>query len=159
MYVARYTHNHEEDIKRGWSGWMGESWENIDEAKNYFFDMAYPDDEELEKKQQRYINTWGDMYEDWEYFINELKEEVLEENDVRFDEFHGEWRHCHHDGLSCWKLFSDTIEEAVAEATAKDRNGKIGWYGQGYATVGDIAMIAHVKDDLYIFECDDAIEE
>jgi len=152
MYVARYTDNPEEDIKRGWSGWMGCNWATKEDAIDDLIEM--PDDDELEAKQQRWIRTWGELYEDYDRFIADLRDSLADDFDIRFDEYHNEWRHCHHDGLSCWALDAGTADAAVAEAKSKDADGKIIWAFEGDKTHGEVKLVGHVSVDLYIFECD-----
>jgi hypothetical protein len=151
MYVARYTNNPEEDIKRGWSGWMGEAWDSKEEANKDLIEKIYADVEELEAKQQRYIAKWGDDYSDWDYFINDI---VSDKYDVRYDEYNEVFRLCHHDGLSCWKIDADNLQDAIKEASTKDTDSTISWSGEGYKTGGLVKVAAHVNDELYIFECD-----
>lgn len=134
MFVARFTDNPEADIKRGWSGWMGQEYPSpLDAAYVHYLG----DDDNLE--------------------LEELDEDeildILGRNgyDLRYDEAHANWRICHHDGLSCWKLEAKTIEDAIVEAEV----APIDWVGFGYATVGTVRLVAKTsKENLYIFECD-----
>lgn len=139
MYVARFTTNPEQDIERGWSGWMGYSAQTPAQYIETFIGMLPEDIDEM---------TDGDLIE-W-----------LADNhntDLRFDNQVGEWRAVHHDGLSCWSLNAETIDAALIEATSKADSKDIEWAGFGRATVGTISLVCKVDgvDDLYIFECDD----
>ena len=167
MYVARYTNNPEGDIERGWSGFMGMQWASALEwlKDNTQFSEGFgidADGGDLEERQQRWVNTYGDEYEDLDTFINAYAEEAAEENGIIFDATLNLWRAFHHDGLSCWALDAETDAEAIAEAKTKAESGEISWCGFGQATVGDVKLVAKVEgitEPLYVFECDDVEEE
>lgn len=154
MYVARYTHNPEEDIKRGWSGWMGQNWPTREAALSELVEM--PGDDEMDERQQRWIRTWGEMYEDRAKFVEDLRDDLAERQgiDLRYDEFYHEWRRVHHDGLSCFCLDAETAEAAIAEARDLDASKQIHWWGDGDYTHGAVTLVGHVGGDLYVFECD-----
>lgn len=103
-------------------------------------------------------------YGDWAT-IDEAYDGIIEVGgdpdraDIRFDEYEGLYRLVHHDGLSCWELEAETIEDAIEEARRLDNAGSIVWGGFGYQTHGDVRVIAQVHDDLYIFECDYTTQE
>ncbi len=155
MYVARFTENPEEDIQRGWSGYFSPGWATLEEAIDDTASHLIEDDL-LEEKQQQWVNTWGDKYEDYETFYNGYLEEVAEELSITFDEPKQIYRAFHHYGLSCWKLDAATEKEAIKES--KERQG-IQWGGFGQKTIGDVKMVAQVSDNLWILECDDVENE
>jgi len=164
MFVARYTNNPEGDIKRGWSGWGlagGMPWNSLGEwASEMGVGPDFEDD--IEERQTRWINTYGEQYEDWDTFCQAYLEDLAEENDIRYDEVEGCWRQVHHDGLSCWTLEATTLEEAIEEAACKHEAGTIAWAGTGYATIGTVKLAASVEGTdglLHVFECDSAVAE
>ena len=111
-YVARFSSDIQWDIERGFSCWGDKSTRQTD------LDIVqeiggFWDDEELEAKQQRWISTYGEQYEDYDLFIEELAREIAPADLVR-DEKYGTWAEKHHDGLSCFALQGETEAEAIA---------------------------------------------
>lgn len=135
MYVARFTHDPQDDIERGWSGWFGLDWKSVrDAAEFHGIEVDEQTDEEL-------IEILAD-----------------DENvDLRFDNRLKVWRVVHHDGLSCFPLEAETADDAIAEAKAAG----LEWAGFGYQTMGSVKLIGTVDgvDDLFVFECEDAHPE
>ena len=138
-YVARFTTDPEADIKRGWSGWMGVTYSSLKSAVNELLgdveEVAFGD-----------IDDLGD---------DELADMLSDAGrDVRFDEAFGEYRLVHHEGLSCFRLDAQTLDEAVIEQHPDA-------IGEGWKTVGTVRHICEVASDpgWHIFECDDAIPE
>lgn len=150
MYVARFTDNPENDIKRGWSGYFGHDFKTpYDLVK----DMGW-DYELLEKEN---VDTLEEIDQDDILYWLERNQNT----DLRYDDHLKVWRVCHHDGLSCWVLDAETEADALTEASAKAIAGKIEWAGFGYRTIGTIKLVASVEgvDNLYIFECEKAERE
>jgi hypothetical protein len=155
MYVARFTNNPQADIERGWSGYFATNWNTIEEAINDT-NAELLEDELLEETQQRWINTWGDKYEEYDTFITEYMEEIAEELNIVFDEQSKIYRPFHHWGLSCWALEANTEEEAIQEISERT---DIQWGGFGQQTIGDVKIIKQINDLLWLFECEDAQNE
>lgn len=135
MYVARFTHDPQDDIERGWSGWMGSDFSSVADAAEFFgIDIDEQTDDAL---------------------LDILLEK--ENTDLRFDDRLKVWRTVHHEGLSCFALEATTIEDAMSEA----KSANLMWEGFGDKTIGNVKVIGAVEgvDDLFIFECDDATGE
>lgn len=134
MYVARFTADPQDDIQRGWSGWMGCDWKTLQDAAEFHgIETDSQDNDEL---------------------LDLLSEEGY---DIRFDERLNAWRLVHHEGLSCFSLEASSVEAAIEEA----RNADLKWHGFGSRTLGAVKLVASVDgiDNLYIFECSDATTE
>lgn len=161
MYVARFSDNIQNDIERGWSGYFAEFDTDVRSAL-LNIGVAVEEDK-LETRQQRWINTYGDAYEDYESFLNEYLLELAEEHNLRQDPHTQAWRPFHHQGLSCFALEADNLDSAIREAT----EGALSWGGFGQATVGTVKALHKItgtgnleKDDfLWILECDDVKPE
>lgn len=143
MYVARFTTNPAGDIQRGWSAWMSDGWESEREALESVARMLpqYSD----------YAETYPDLTDD------EIVDRIIEreEIDVRYHPTLRRWYHVHHDGLSCFPLDAESVDEAVAEA----RGASLEWSGFGAATVGEVRLVGHAGGDLYVFEVEGVTEE
>lgn len=138
MYVARFTNNPEEDVKRGWSGYMG-SYSTPTECADFLgVDVEGMDDETI---------------------IDLLLDQ--ENTDLRFDAVTEEWRVWHHDGLSCWELEAETVEDAITEAAKRASNDEIAWGGFGQRTLGKVSLVCKVEgiNYLYVLECEDTCDE
>src|SRR5579885_2831446 len=110
MFVARYTVNPEADVKRGWSAWMGISEDTEEKALSLALDQAT-----LSEEDRQIVDEWYD------YDVEALREIAKNYNvDVRFDEDANKWRLFHHDGLSCWSLNAETIEDAIRESESSN---------------------------------------
>lgn len=165
MYVARFTETPDNDIERGWSAYMcGFDTDNPREALQDIAGVIF-EDEELDEIQQRYINTWGENYEDRETFEADYFGKQCEKYGLVLDPHRNVYKPFHHDGLSCWALEATTIEEAIEEA--KRTISDFEWGGFGQKTIGDVKKVAKVEGTgnavvdafLWIFECDDAVDE
>lgn len=143
MYVARYTKNAEGDAQRGWSGWGCGYWSTL----------------------QDFASEWleATLFEAYDvssvYDLTDEQIEQINPYEMAFDEQFQSWRIFHHDGLSCWALYAETPEEAVAEARDLEAASEIGNGGFGYAASGNLRVVAQVHADLWIFECDYVTEE
>ena len=159
-YVARFTNDPKADMERGWSGWMGHQWPTLESALNAVA-AENIQEEALEERQMRWMNTWGEQYADFEFFKQQYFEELAETMSLRFAEPLSMWRAVHHEGLSCWSLQSSTAVEAIAEARTLAESRKIGWGGFGQVTFGAVTLVAPVEgvDDLYVCECEDVGDE
>lgn len=158
MYVARNTFTPEYDTERNWSAWIGNAWESQEEGIIDQLEVAGIDSEELESRWERWQdaehNTWH--HRDTESYIDFLSDLASDNGiDIRFNEKYGKWQLVHHEGLSCYRLEAESLEEAVAEAKA----GEFPWHGFGDMTIGTVKYVASVTDTLHIFECDDACVE
>jgi hypothetical protein len=142
-YVVRNTFSPQYDVTRNWSAWIGGNWDSIEKA---YEDIA-DDNGDLFRLAERY----PDLDED------EIVEMLLEKDayDVRWNEAYQKYQHVHHDGLSCWKLEAESETEAITEA----QNGVFEWHGFGESTCGNIRLVRHIKDNLYLYECDDTTPE
>lgn len=124
MFVARFSDNIQDDIKRGWSTWM--------------------------------TPGLGGSIADCEQDIEDgYAEGVIRE----FPEFPGCFGIVHHEGLSCYYLESETLDDAIEEV--KGCAGMDG-SGFGYATVGEVKLIKTISRkelgsirDLHILEVED----
>lgn len=141
-YIVRNTFTPEADIDRNWSAWIGGAWSTEAQAL-----AALAEETPL----------YGRLMDEGRLDEDEVIERVLasEDFDVRYNAAYGKWQHVHHDGLSCYALEAETEAEAWIEAEA----GEFPWYGFGRSTVGQVRLVGHVRDDLYLFWCDDTTPE
>lgn len=158
MYVTRFTFTPAYDIQRNWSAWMGEAWDNEEEALTETLEtvgvLAEDIEERWEKWQDVEWHTWH--YRETESFIDCLRDLASDHNvDVRFNEVYCRWQHVHHDGLSCWPLAAETEIEAMAEAAARS----FSWTGFGHRTLGNVRHVCALGNDLHLFECADTTPE
>jgi len=138
-YVVRNTDNPAGDIARGWSGIMGQEWPSLMKAaRSLLADTDYDRDA-------------------LEFLSEEEVADVLAEYgfDVRYDAQFGNWRQVHHDGLSCWLIKAETLEEAIEMAP----EANLGWGGFGHATVGKVELVASLSETVHIFVCDGVVAE
>jgi hypothetical protein len=146
MYVARYSFNPEYDAVRNWSAWIGVEGETPEDVALQIADVVDHPSMLTDETGERVF---------WEDAPEALKVEwVLDNEDIRYHEAAGKWMHVHHEGLSCWSLDAETLDEAIEEAREKDESGEIEWGGFGQCTVGNVKYVASVNDTLHIFECD-----
>lgn len=140
VYVARFTTNPEEDIKRGWSGWMNVSWENVVEAA---YDQLVNGRANLDEEKIQ-----GLIDDDLLSMLNDYG------FDVRYDDTAKLWRLVHHDGLSCFRLNAETLEDALLEEHPEA-------FGEGDCTLGSVQYVAPVpgSEGWHIFECADTKKE
>lgn len=153
-YAVRYTPNIEGDIKRGWSGWQGQSWDTLDQWWNFSTcgDMAKATWEELRERREEYqsfdtpmeyicdIHEVDDINElDWVDVSNELEE--LIKMDLRWDADCQAWRLCDYDGLAVWLLEANNDEEAID--MAKNRQ----WTDSEYRAMGKIEVLLKTDYD------------
>lgn len=134
-YVARFTHDPQDDIERGWSGWMGLDFKSVSDAAEFHgVDTEDKSDDEL---------------------LDILNDD--ENVDLRYDKRLNVWRVCHHEGLSCFALEAETATDAMIEA----KSANLVWAGFGDKTIGKVKLVGAVEgvDDLFIFECEDACNE
>ena len=147
MYVARYSFNPKYDADRNWSAWIGiEGCSAEDVALQIADVVSHP---------PALVDWATDECFSWDDAPEGLKVTyVLENEDIRYHEGARKWMHVHHEGLSCWRLDAETLEDAIEEARELDSRGEIEWAGFGYATVGNVTYVASVSETLHIFECD-----
>lgn len=142
-YVIRNTMTPEYDIERNWSAWIYGAWDTEAQAlQSLAEDSALYDD-------------YRDRYPDLEG--SEILEKIIDtaQYDVRYNKAYGKWQHVHHEGLSCYELEAETEEEAQIEAQTTEAP----WHGFGETTCGKVRLICHIRDSLYLFECDDTWTE
>ncbi|MEG1839208.1 MAG: hypothetical protein RR220_07960, partial [Bacteroidaceae bacterium] len=79
-----------------------------------------------------------------------------------FPEHRGCFGIVHHEGLSCYRLESDTVEEAIEEIRESCKDGS----GFGYATVGEVRLLKTISAkemeslrDLHILDVEDIVSE
>ena len=135
MLVARFTTTPQQDAERNWSGYFAPFYTDTEDALEFF----------------------GFLPEGWDYMDDDEKsainlDEIAEDNNLVRDPHTKAWRPFHHNGLSCWELSSTTVNDAVVEVSNRT---DICWGGFGQRTIGNVSVVQHVKDDLYIFECVD----
>lgn len=116
VYVVRFSADIEWDIERGFSCWGDRAVRKTDldivqEVGGFW------DDDELDSKQQRWVNQFSDRYEDRSLFLEDLARELAPAGLCRDDKY-ATWALFHHDGLSCFALTADTPEAAIAEFIA-----------------------------------------
>lgn len=158
LYVTRFTFNPTYDIQRDWSGWMGEDWDTEEEAILAVLETVGILAEDIEKRWENWQDeSWHPWHHrDVESYTDCLRDMASDHDvDVRFNEVYARWQHVHHDGLSCWPLKAETLDEARAEAAARC----FSWDGFGHRTLGNVRHICALGDDLHIFECDDTMPE
>lgn len=148
MYVIRYSPDIEGDIERDWSAWMGMRFAS-------FLDL---------------VNTAGEIseyeYSEWceSHDLDETTEEAAEEYvteklgwDVRIDPKTGEFCLVHHDGLSCYVVSEEDLDETSEVAARWDA---MGWAptGNGKMTVGKVEVVA-AFGNWYVLKCDGSLLE
>jgi hypothetical protein len=138
-YVVRNTDNPQADIERGWSGFMGQDWPSLMAAARSLLSDTDYDRDQLDGMSEDEIT---DVLADYGF-------------DVRYDAQFGTWRHVHHDGLSCWLIYAETLEEAIEMAP----EANLGWGGFGHATVGKVELVASLSKTVHIFVCDGVVSE
>lgn len=155
MFVARFTLTPEYDIQRNWSAWMGMDFETQEEAYEAVAEQQINEEiyEMWEKWQDEDYQTWHKR--DHDSWIDFLQDKV--NADIRFNEVWNRWQVVHHDGLSCWILDAESVEDAVTEA----KQSNLVWYGFGSHTVGKVSYVCAVEgiEHLHIFECEDTSVE
>lgn len=137
VLVARFSHNIEADLERGWSAWQGLSG-TYDECVGYYRDLL----------------TSSDDYDE------ETGEVDLSKMDIReFPELPGVFGCVHHNGLSCYLLQNSiTVEDAIEEV--KQNRGYMWGGGWGDRTIGKVKLLKSIRlegtdMDLHILEADD----
>lgn len=139
-YVARYSTSIEKDIELGFSCWLGTLGTDVVSA----LEIDGFNGEELEARYERF----GSEYDSLEAY---LKDAVLDESNIVWDERFGAYRTFHHNGLSCWALEAETEAEATVEAMQYATPGgmELAQY-----TIGSIRIVAEVAENLYLLECE-----
>lgn len=160
-YVVRFSEDINWDIERGFSCWGDKSIRKTD------LDIVqeiggFWDDDELDAKQQRWINQFSDSYEDRDLFIETLARELADDSLIR-DEKYGTWAEKHHDGLSCFVVEGNTPEAAIEFFRAAMADGHTFDPMLGSYTVGSVTLVQSFKVDemtesFHLLECD-AVEE
>lgn len=156
MFVARFTFSPEYDVQRNWSGWMGVDFATELEAYEFVAEHNIDSDtlnEKWEKWQDEDHATWH--HRDHSNRLDFLQDVV--NVDIRYNEVWGRWQIVHHNGLSCFSLDAETVEDAVSEA----KTSNFGWFGFGQSTEGKVKYVCPVDgvDYLHIFECEYASNE
>lgn len=123
--VSDYNHI-EEDIKRGFSSYMGE-FDLEDVAMQLNIDTVYNDNWEQETLEELSDNDWY-QYSD------------------------GFYRQKHHDGLSC-HLIGDTLNEELVKKILKD--SEIGYGNNHEAMWGNVQWVASIDEITHIFWADE----
>lgn len=147
MYVARYTFNPQYDATRNWSGYQEPTAKKLETLVEMLIEYGWV------KLSARLENAY------WEEGVEAVQDYVLDNVDIRFHEAAGVWCVCHHEGLSCWRLRSETLAEAIEEARQLDEAGAIQWGSFGDVTVGAVRYVASVSETLHIFECEGVEKE
>lgn len=137
-FVARFSTTIEKDIELGFSCYMGDHGSDLLSA----LEVDGFNTEDLEAKYERFGNNY-DSFEDY------LKSSVLPDSNIVWDERFGAYRTFHHKGLSCWALEADTEADALVEAARDNRSMELAEY-----TIGSIRIVAEVKPNLYVLECE-----
>lgn len=164
-FVVRNTFDPRYDVKRNWSAWI---YPNADTAygvadlvignEPITRDLADVMGIDYQLVCDGYIVNLDDLWKHSEIECRSSFEQLVVQNcglDIRFNESFQKWQHCHHEGLSCWRLESDTQEGAIAEAASSSYD----WYGFGDQTVGSVRYVAAVNETLHIFWCEDVRTE
>jgi hypothetical protein len=136
MFIARYSENIQEDIKRNWSSWN-------------FGQLGFEGtEEELKEKMQNAIN------EETSFDISgfELWGNDILNADIR-ELYAGYWVLVDNvntpEGLSCIDLDASNLEEAITEAKSKD------YTGDGQSFDANDAVLVHSDGEIHIFEIKD----
>ena len=124
--IIRATQNIGGDLKRNWSAWMGTRNKDLKKLIEDFY------------LEVRLTNGYGDNYIESLNF-NEFKDEIYDEdsrlydeelqqmsekdlmlyfadltgNDIRYDKYSKEWALVHHDGISCFDVSGDSLNEVL----------------------------------------------
>src|SRR5690606_13826660 len=101
---------------------------------------------DLEALEARY-ERFGDEYDSFDEYLREV---VLDESNLVWDERFGAYRSFHHHGLSCWALEAETEADALVEAvSASKRSMELAEH-----TVGAVRIVAEISENVYLLECD-----
>ena len=146
MFVARYSFNPEYDAIRNWSAWIGVEGDTPEAVARLIADVVEHPSMLTDETGERV--AWEDAPEALKVAY------VLDNEDIRYHEVASKWMHVHHEGLSCWSLDAETLDEAIEEAREKDALGEIEWGGFGQCTVGKVKYVASINETLHIFECE-----
>jgi len=136
MFIARYSENIQEDIKRNWSSWN-------------FGQLGFEGTKaELNEAMQSAIEneTSFDIsgFELWENDIRNADiRELYAEYWVLVDNVNSPG------GLSCINLDASTLEEAIAEAKV------LNYTGDGQSFNAKNAVLVHSDGEIHIFEIDE----
>lgn len=121
--------------------------------------------ENIENDIKRGWSTWmlpglGGSYSDCEQDIEDFgfgNAEIRE-----FPEYPGSYGVVHHEGLSCYLLDAENVEDAITEVIENKLDGS----GYGYATIGKVTLLKTVPSkemrsirDLHILEVEDCERE
>lgn len=136
MLVVRFSDNIEADIQRGWSAWMSPGCGGTYEDCLADFDPNDP-----------------------ESVLKGCKVDIRE-----FPEFPGSFGCVHHEGLSCYYLEAENVEDALKEVRANQ--SKFNGCGYGDYTVGNVRLLKSISKeewgsdrDMHILEVEDCQEE
>lgn len=144
MFVARRTMNPQADLARGWSAWNGQyeahpfSLSDVDNALMSNDDDAvdnYNDENDCDVSEN--AEAAADFCREV-LDINVQRCPVTELYAVR-----------HHDGLSSYAVDADSVESAIEAA----KTLKADWLTGGVTGLRPAAF-HHVRDDIYVFECE-----
>jgi hypothetical protein len=155
-FVARFTFDPRYDIERDWSAWIGEEWENKNEAIEELLNQSGIDNDDLEERWSKWQDeSWHSWHhrdtDDYDEFLDDIAEEY--NIDVRYNKSYGKWQHVHHSGLAVWDLGDVNSPE---DAVAKAQESGLQWHGFGDQTEGEVRYVGPVPgiDNLHIFEAE-----
>lgn len=143
-FVARYSTTIHQDIELGFSCFLGDLGTDLLSA----LEIDGYNAETLEAKYERFGNE-DQSFEEY------LKSSVLDEGHIVWDTRFNAYRTFHHSGLSCYKLNATTETEALIEVESKSVDA----FGFGQQTIGSIRVVAEVRENVWLLECDDAKDE
>ena len=136
MFIARYSENIQEDIKRNWSSWnFGQlGFEGTEAELNEAMQSAIENETSFDISG---FELWGDDIRNAD--IRELYEGywVLVDN-VNSPE-----------GLSCLDLNATNLEDAISEAK------KLNYTGDGQSFDANDAKLVYSENEIHIFEIED----
>ncbi len=150
-YAVRNSSNIEGDIRRGWSGWMfpraASLYELCDMTPELYDLNEYVDDPDDESAIYDYLELVERRQSGSHYEPAEDAEAPAE----------ARWCWKHHDGLACYGLDAETLDEALAQAANWDIAALP--CGQGKQTEGAVRVVADLGNNWYLLECDDLSPE
>jgi len=146
--AIRYSTNIQADIKRGWSGWMGE-YDKLSDAVELVVNETILD--ELWNDSEVLIKEFGEDFENYDDLIKALHAEYLS-NLILYDENAQAWRIWHHDGLACYAVTSEPEGQELAQRLVAP-------CGNGDTTEGKVEVIKDLGDGWWLLRCDSTWSE
>ena len=159
MFVARCTTNPESDVARGWSAWGGVYVRHpLDHGsvENAMLDRGYDEETVINAIADEYTHQtdegWWELVDSPEA-LEAIAEWCRDELDIDIQRCPvlGLYAHCHHEGISCYELEAETLQEAIAEAEHLQASWTTGGV-TGLRPTAYFPTSRTASEDIYVFE-------